>query len=258
MLKIITLASGSSGNATYIESDTTRILIDVGISLPKLLKRMETAGIDPTKIDAIFITHEHSDHVIGLGKFLEKYKTKVYLHEDTTALFPYVRRAQLKTFDGIISVGDIEVCPFTVPHDSVFCFGYTFTKGGTKIALATDIGRITREIMDNMSGAQIALIESNHDLLRLQGNKRYPMFLKRRVAGPYGHLSNPACAEAVYELFKSGTSQIILGHISPQNNSPELACNCIWEYLANRGVTPDDIAIGVALQDAISEFSLSL
>ncbi|MCL2228351.1 MAG: MBL fold metallo-hydrolase [Firmicutes bacterium] len=258
MLKIITLASGSSGNAIYVESSTTRILIDCGLSLPKLFKRFESAGINPDKIDAVLITHEHSDHVIGLGKFMERFSTKLYIHEDTTDIFAYIEPNKVRTFQGIFSIGDIEVGHFPVPHDSMFCFGYTFKKGDAKMALATDIGRITEEIIEHMSGSQVVMIESNHDLVRLQSNKRYPMFLKRRITSQYGHLSNPACAEAVYELFKTGTTQVILGHISRENNSPELACDCVRDFLTERGVTPDvDIAIAVALQDEVKHFGIS-
>ena len=254
VLKIQSLSSGSGGNCVFVATDNTRILVDIGLSVPRLLKRLEIAQIDPNSIDAILITHEHTDHVIGLESFMKKYSPTLHIHINTTDLFTHIPFEKIQTFDTVFCIGDICVKHFPVPHDSKFCFGYTFSKGNSKISLATDFGRITEEIIEHISGSQIVMIECNHDLLRLTGNKRYTLDLKKRITSSRGHLSNPSCALAVYRLAQTGVSQIILAHLSEENNSPELAYNFIKDFLQQKGIIEgSDIWIDVALQDKPSK-----
>ena len=252
VLKIQTLASGSRGNVTYIASDTTSILVDVGLSLPGLLKRMKDANINPEQIDAILITHEHSDHIMGLTAFLRKYKTAVHIHEIARGTVSAPAEL-LKTFNSRFEIGDISVDFFSVPHDSQFCFGYTFQNEDAKISVATDLGRAGAEVLAKMAGSQIVMLESNHDLGRLNRNTKYPVWLKRRIAGGAGHLSNTATSLAVAELYKLNVQQVILAHLSQENNSPNLAYSYVRDYLASKGITEgSDISIDVATQDEIS------
>lgn len=252
MLTIQALASGSKGNVTYIGSKTTNILVDVGLSLPDLIKRMQAAEIDPESIDAILITHEHGDHIAGLQAFLKKHKSKVYLHKDVVKLFANIPDSQVETFDSNFKIGDINVSFFNVPHDSNFCFGYSFSCGTAKISLATDLGRITPETIMHMSSSQIVLLESNHCLVKLRQNQKYPAQLKRRITSSNGHLSNAATSLAVYELAKNNVQQVILAHLSEQNNSPNLAYSFVRDFLATKGIIEGkDIAIDVATQNKI-------
>jgi phosphoribosyl 1,2-cyclic phosphodiesterase len=252
VLKIQSLASGSKGNVVFIASDTTRILVDVGLTMPNLLRRLQSANIDPEKIDAVLVTHEHADHIIGLESFIRRFKPKLYVHNETADIFSFVPNEHIETFNGGFQIGDITVNYFNVPHDSRFCFGYSFLCGGAKISLATDLGRIGDEIIAQMSGSQIVMLECNHDLLRLTGNKKYPLILKRRITSPHGHLSNPASALAIYKLAQMGVGQIILAHLSEQNNSPTLAFETVRNFLANKGVIEGrDIWIDVATQDKV-------
>ena len=250
LLKIQTLSSGSKGNVILVASETTKIVIDVGLPLPQLVKRFHKAEIDPKEIDAVLVTHEHYDHVVGLPAFIDKFGALVYLHSDVAELFPSVPSERVKLFSKEFTIGDIKVDYFPVPHDSRFCFGYTFSKGDMKISLATDLGRVTEDIIRSMSGSQIVMLECNHDLLKLSHNKKYPYFLKRRITSSHGHLSNPSCALAVYQLARLGVSQIILAHLSEENNSPTIAYSFVKDFLETRGIIEGrDIWIDVAAQN---------
>ena len=263
MLRIQSLASGSRGNAIHISSLTTNILVDVGLSLPQLLKRMSDAGIDSDKINAVLITHEHDDHICGLARFMAKHKntTKLYLHQDSKAtLMQEVLRknktideANIITFsDDGLTIGDIHVEYFHVPHDSQFCFGYTFRVGDRKISLATDIGHCSDMVLQKMAGSQIVLLESNHCLEKLEQNVKYPLWLKRRIVGQKGHLSNNACGVASFKLWQLGVQQVILAHLSKENNSASIAYSTVSDFLARKGLQEGvDIFIDVATQDEI-------
>jgi len=251
-LKIQSLASGSKGNAIYVASDTTHILVDVGLTLPQLLNRMNSAGIDPNIIDAILITHEHGDHTAGLAAFLKRFKSIIHIHEDTAEIFGSIPAPRVSYFCDAFQIGDITVDFFPVPHDSKYCFGYVFKKGEAKISMATDLGRMTPMIIEKMADSQIVLLESNHDLIKLHHNKKYHAALKQRITSSRGHLSNTSTALAIYELAKRNVQHVILAHLSEHNNSPSLALNCVCDFLATKGLIEGvDISIDVALQDEI-------
>ena len=252
VLTIQTLASGSKGNATVISSPTTRILVDVGLTLPRLLKRLHTANIDPNTIRDVIVTHEHVDHVLGVSSFIKHFGARLHVHRDTRDLFPEIADENIELFTKPFTIGDIEVSFFNVPHDSNFCFGYNFKNGKAKISIAVDLGRVSQDVINQMSASQIVMLECNHDLLRLQTNKNYSLLLKRRITNSNGHLSNPACALAVYQLAKAGVTQIILAHLSEQNNSPTLAYECVKNFLQKQGITEGkDIFIDIASQNDV-------
>jgi len=252
VLKIQSLASGSKGNAIYVASGTTQILVDVGLTLPQLLARMKTAKIDPNTIDAILITHEHGDHTAGLQRFIQRFKSVIHIHEDTAEIFGNLPRQKIHFFSDAFQIGDIYINYFDVPHDSQFCFGYTFQCGNAKVSLATDLGRISPQIIEKMADSQIVLLECNHDLVKLSRNTNYPAQLKRRITGSNGHLSNASSALAIYELAKRNVQQVILAHLSEQNNSPGLAYRFVCDFLAAKGITEGvDISVDVATQDEV-------
>lgn len=262
MLKLQTLASGSKGNCIYIATETTEILIDIGLSLPQIEERIKSARIDPDKITGVLLTHEHSDHICGVPRFLQKYKhCHVYVHSDAKDIITKIlhqqkfhESARIATFDKPFFIGDIEVNFFELPHDSKFCFGYTFKHEGVKISTATDLGHISTETIKAIGGSQIVLLESNHDLGKLSANVKYPVVLKRRISGSLGHLSNIAASLAIYELAKTGVGQVILAHLSEQNNSPTLAYSFCRDFLARKGlVEGTDIFIDVADQHQVGK-----
>ena len=253
MLKIRSIASGSKGNCIYIASETTQILVDIGLSLREVTNRLKSVDIDPSTIDAVLVTHEHGDHIHGVSKFLNKYNCPIYLHEEAAEIhanaigeFPL---ELLHTFNDTFKIGDITVDFCEVPHDSEFCFAYSFIQNDCKISLATDLGSATPELINLMGGSQIVLLECNHDMLKLQNNIKYPMVLKRRISGNKGHLSNAAASLAIFELAKTGVQQIILAHLSEQNNSPTLAYGFVRDFLYRKGlIEGTDISIDVAEQ----------
>jgi len=252
MLCIQTLASGSRGNSTYIASETTKILVDIGLTLPTMTKRLAMAQINGADINGVLVTHEHSDHIGGVAKFCLKFGVKVFIHEKAmkcvASKLQGVPIGLVETFDGPFMIGDVEVDFFSVPHDSCFCLGYTFTCGGAKFSLATDLGFMRDEMFDKMMGSQIVLLESNHDLTKLSLNGRYPSWLKRRIASRTGHLSNDSAGVAAAKLFSMGTKRVILGHLSEENNSPTLARRIVEDFCKNI----DNINIDVAMQNEIS------
>ena len=228
MARFCSLYSSSSGNSTYIGSSKTGILVDAGVSTKKLKEALLSREIDPSALGGIFITHEHSDHINGMRILASTYNIPVYATEGTmsfleengkvTSKFPY----EVIPYEGI-EVGDIFVKPFRTPHDSLESCGYRIEfSDGQKAAIATDIGSITDEIRENIIGCSLVMLESNHDIGMLQ-NGPYPYYLKRRILSDVGHLSNVACGEMAAELVSKGTSRLFLGHLSKDNNFPDLA-----------------------------------
>ena len=228
MARFCSLFSSSSGNSTYIGSSKTGILVDAGVSTKKLKEALLSRDIDPSALGGIFITHEHSDHINGMRILASTYNIPVYATEGTmsfleengkvTSKFPY----EVIPYEGI-EIGDIFVKPFHTPHDSLESCGYRIeVADGQKAAIATDIGNITDEIRENIIGCSLVMLESNHDIGMLQ-NGPYPYYLKRRILSDVGHLSNVACGEMAAELVAKGTSRLFLGHLSKDNNFPDLA-----------------------------------
>lgn len=227
-MRFCSLFSSSSGNATFIGSAKTGILIDAGVSTKRLKEALASRELDPSALAGIFITHEHSDHIKGMRILASTYKIPVFASAGTmdfleenghvTAKFPF----EVLDSKGI-ELGDIFVKPFRTPHDSVESYGYQISfSDGQKAAVATDTGCVNDSMREHLLGCSLVMLESNHDVGMLQ-NGPYPYYLKRRILSDRGHLSNEACAEFVKELVNKGTSRIFLGHLSDENNFPNLA-----------------------------------
>jgi len=260
MLRIQSLASGSKGNCTYVAGDGVSFLVDIGLNLKQLLGRMADADIDPQSISGVLITHEHSDHISGVYSFVKRFKCKIYIHKKACNCFldkikergGEIDENLVVSFVDKFDVDEVQVDFFELPHDSQFCFGYTFKSGDSKVSLATDLGSCSDAVLQKMAGSQIVLLEANHDPVKLAHNVRYPSWLKRRVAGGHGHLSNGACSRAVYKLATLGVEQVILAHLSAENNSPSLAYRVVKDFLAEKGlIEGQDIFIDVATQDKV-------
>ncbi len=242
MLKVCPLASGSNGNCTYISDGKVHILVDAGISATRIIRELSMLGLGVSAIDAIFITHEHGDHICGLEKLLCRADIPVYascgtargIGERVKALYGKVKcvYAGEKT-----AVGGISVEPFHTPHDTYESTGYRICSESECAVIATDIGHVDGEVSEHLFGSDILLLESNYDERRLRAC-RYPVFLKQRIVGERGHLSNTECARLAVEAVKRGTKNIILGHLSAESNTPKEAYTATHTALTQSGVIP--------------------
>lgn len=238
-MRVINLASGSDGNITYIESADKKILLDIGLSCAETTKRLELIGIKPNEIDAVIITHEHSDHIKGVDIFSSKYNLPVYAHEDVwiglDEKLKKTTKDNRKIFDGTFNLGSFTINPIEVPHD-VKCFGFSFCERENKISILTDLGHTNDRILNSIKGSKLVYLEANYDREMLMQGTKYPLSLKRRIDGPNGHLSNLASSEVVEFLTATGTKQIVLSHLSRENNSPILAYNYISKEIEKHGI----------------------
>lgn len=225
-MRIVTFASGSTGNCSLISEGKANILIDAGISMRRTVAALSQLGLGPQDLCGVLITHEHSDHVSGLSMLLKHHDLKVFapmtLCEELARIKPETKQnLNYIPEDDKIDLGGIAVSCFRTMHDAVYSVGYRF-EGEQTAAFATDTGSINDTLVQGLEGVNIALIEANHDINMLKYGG-YPYFLKKRILAPTGHLSNDDSGKLALHLAKSGTSNIILGHLSRDNNTPELA-----------------------------------
>ncbi len=252
MARFCPLFSSSSGNCTYIGSASSGILIDVGVSAKKTKDSLANIGVDLSSIKAIFVTHEHSDHINGLRVFASSQNLDVYASAGTLSALADKGILNGKfncvemPFEGT-EVGDMHVKPFKTSHDAKESLGYTIiTSDERQVSLVSDTGVLTEEIMNSIYGSDLVMIESNHDIGMLQ-NGPYQYWLKRRILSDTGHLSNEDCATAVKSLVNSGTTRIFLGHLSKDNNSPLLAYETTHAELCELGAVENkDYVLNVA------------
>jgi len=229
MLRFRNLGSGSAGNATVVEArdgtQTIRLLIDCGLGIRQLQIRLAEAGLVPQQINAIFITHEHSDHIGCAHSLAVRERIPVWMSKGTHA------GINMQNFDGLlhiaqdgvaIDLGSLQVIPFTVPHDAREPLQLTCTDGSSKLGVLTDLGHATQHVLANLAGCHALLLECNHDT-ELLVNGPYPYFLKQRVGGKHGHLANEASAAIVQALAHPALGHVVAAHLSEQNNRPELA-----------------------------------
>lgn len=255
-LKIQTIASGSHGNCTYIASETTNLLVDAGVGIRRINEVLAENQIKLSDINGVLITHEHADHISGLRALADQ-GVPIYAHERIFAAISRKLGAiafeSVDFFDAGFNIGDILVRPFRTPHDSVYSVGYTFSNGTSKMGVATDIGHISEAIIANLSGCQLVLLEANHDMdMLIKG--AYSQRLKQRIRGANGHLSNDSASIIVSRLIDCGLKRVILGHLSEENNYPELAFSTVLEAINRAGLCEGkDICVEIALQDKKGE-----
>lgn len=262
MIKFCSLFSGSSGNALFIGTEKTKLLIDAGLSGKRILEALCSIGENPAELSAILITHEHVDHVRGAGIVSRKQNVPIYANEATwqameCGLGPVKLENRCAFCTGEeFEIGDICVRPFAIPHDAAEPVGYNFFAEGRKITTATDIGHMNKELLPYIEGNDLLLLESNHDTEMLKVGP-YPWPLKKRILGDHGHLSNEIAAKVIAYLAEKGGKRFILGHLSHENNFPELAYQTALNALTEKQiVVGGDVTLEVALRDRAGSVKL--
>ena len=249
MLRFKSLGSGSSGNATLVEAQsdahTTRLLIDCGIRLRDLETRLIEAGTCAEDLNAIFITHEHGDHIGCARSFVKRYATPLWMSQGTwlavsdEAWAPHQHLLNVARDGCTIEIGDLQALPFTVPHDAREPLQLRCTDGQRHLGIATDLGHPSSHVVASLQGCHALLLEANHDPEMLQASS-YPSFLKQRVAGPWGHLANHAAAQLLASVKHEQLSYVLAAHLSERNNTSALARASLSEAL---GCAPSDIGV---------------
>ena len=251
MLKFCSLYSGSTGNSSYVESSAAKILIDAGVSAKKIVTALESININITDIDAIIVTHEHSDHTQGLGTLSKKYSIPVYANIETWNAMPNqkekISACNQKSFNITkpFFINDLLVEPFSIPHDAANPCGFNIYNENKKISIATDLGHISKEVINSLENSSFLLLESNYDPNILKYSS-YPYTLKSRISGPTGHLSNNLAGKTISHLIQFGLKNVMLGHLSKENNFPELAYKTVLEELSLNNYDEASISLIVA------------
>lgn len=235
-LTVCSLGSGSRGNATYISDGKTSVLIDAGFSTKELERRMSLKGISPKSLNAIIISHEHSDHINGVSLLSRRYEIPVCVSSETykiaSAKIGNVFKIRQFTPGSCFAVNDLNVHPFSISHDASDPCGFTVRKNETKIGIATDLGIATKLVKEHLKGCRVLIVEANHDPEMLM-NGPYPWHLKQRVKGRSGHLSNYDTAALLKELRHDGLAHVVLAHISQKNNTIEKALSVAGGVIGN-------------------------
>lgn len=235
------LCSGSSGNASYLEAGGVRLLVDAGLPGKRMEQLLDMIDVSARSLDAILVTHEHSDHVSGVGVLSRKYDIPVYAAEACWRSLPASlgafapRNVRVFEPDQDFYLKQLCIHPFTIPHDSAHPVGYTFVHDGKKLAIMTDIGHVSNTMLDAVAGADLILLEANHDVDMLKAGS-YPYPLKMRILSSRGHLCNEDAGLVLQKLYARGVRNAILGHLSQENNTPELALVTVQSVLESAGL----------------------
>jgi phosphoribosyl 1,2-cyclic phosphodiesterase len=250
-VRLCVLASGSRGNAVHISDGVTTLLFDAGLSGVELERRMNSRGIDPSAIDAIVVSHEHSDHIQGVGVLARRFGARVCVSRPTHA----AAEKALGKIDRFIhfdcgtpfQLGDFSIHPFSTSHDAADPAGFTVSRNGCKIGIATDLGVVTELVKNHLAHCSALVLEANHDPIMLEEGP-YPWPLKQRIASRHGHLSNEASHRLLKSLIHPALQHVILAHLSEQNNSPEAALKTVGDALGGTG-----LRLSVARQDVCTQ-----
>lgn len=243
-MRFSVLASGSTGNSILVETDQTKILIDAGLSGKQIEAQLKEVQVDPRSLDAILVTHEHSDHIKGVGVMARRYQLPVYTHEKTWVeldrLIGEIPDQQRVLFDEgeVQHFADLTVESFGISHDAAFPMGFCFYQGEKKLTLATDLGYVSQRIKEKIVGSQAYIFESNHDVEMLRMG-HYPWNIKRRILSDVGHLSNEDAGAALSEILEGSGERVYLSHLSKDNNMTELAHLTVKNILEENGFIDD-------------------
>lgn len=239
-LTLCILASGSKGNAIYVSDGRTSLLIDAGLSGKEIERRMRSRDLDPASLDAILVTHEHADHVLGVGVLSRRYGLPVHISAGTNEAaadrMGKIRDIRHFVCGRSFAIDDLTIHPFSTSHDAADSAGFTIQRNGVKIGIATDLGIATSVVRTHLQKCSLLVLESNHDLKMLMEGP-YPWHLKQRVRGRTGHLSNEASRDLLGELRHDGLAHVVLAHLSEENNTPEIALRAAASALGDARTT---------------------
>lgn len=255
------LASGSSGNCHLVGSERTKILVDAGVSGKYAQASLDYIGVDPHKLSGILLTHEHTDHILGLGVLMRKFNLPLYV---TALTYEAIKDkiGKINTDNVHIlenpdhfEVGDLEIKSVSIQHDAVDPRCYVLNYQKSSIGIATDLGKVTDQVLTAFQDCNLLMLESNHDEEMVKSGS-YPYYLKRRILGDYGHLSNHSAGELATELITHGkVKNIILGHLSKENNFPELAYETVYQLLMKKGIQDGvDVQLDLTYRQKIGQF----
>ena len=236
-MKLHVLASGSTGNATCIQFGKTNILVDAGISAKRVKTGLDAIGVAVEDVSAIFVTHEHTDHISGLAMLTKKYQLPVYAKRATLAAMAcrtFLQPSCCHELPNSLDIGDLRIEPFSISHDAADPVGFNFFSGQTKCSYATDIGFVSDSVKKRLENSDVMVFEANHDVDMLQTGA-YPWYLKKRILGIQGHLSNADCGSTLARLAKKQHTDVFLAHISKENNHPEVAKATVSGILQESG-----------------------
>lgn len=259
MARFCTLFSGSSGNCTFLLHEQTAILIDAGVSCSRICDALRQIGFPPQQLSGVLVTHEHTDHIRGIGVLSRKYGVPVYANGPT--MDAVLRLAGDLTPGGVhiidegqsFGVGGLEVFPFPIPHDAAAPMGYTMRAGGVFYSVATDIGHVSKPVLHHLCKSEAVVLEANHDVAMLQ-NGPYPYPLKKRILGDNGHLSNDNAAHLAAQLVIWGTKRVTLGHLSEHNNTQDKAYQAVAQKFCDANIKMGaDVSLQIAPRAGICE-----
>jgi len=250
-LKFCSLYSGSTGNSLFVQGNETKILVDAGVSAKKVTEALESIGEDIKEINAVIVTHEHIDHIKSIGTLSKKYNIPIYANlgtwngiENEKSVIEIENKNYFKIGEEF-EIGDLKIKPFATSHDAMDSCGFSIEHDGKKISIATDLGQVTKEVMNNLKKSKFILLEANYEpeVLRCCG---YPYIIKKRIAGERGHLSNNDAGNTISKLVEDGLQNVMLGHLSKESNFPELAFNSVANELMQNGINIKNLELNVA------------
>lgn len=250
-MKFCSLYSGSTGNSLFIQGEETKILVDSGMSAKKIESALDSIAVDASNINAILVTHEHIDHIRSIGTLAKKYNIPVYANLGTwnginneKSVVNIENKKYFKVGEKF-QIGDLQIIPFSTSHDAMDSCGFSIEHDGKKISIATDLGEVTKEVMNNIKNSKFMLLEANYEpeVLRCCS---YPYTVKTRIAGNRGHLSNNDAGNVISKLAHLGLQNVMLGHLSKESNFPELAYKSVVNELMQNGINIKELELSVA------------
>lgn len=241
-IRFASLGSGSQGNGTLVSCGSTHVLIDCGFAMKETTRRLQRLGLEPEQLTAVLITHEHGDHIAGAGALVRRYQLPLYTTSGTKnsgRIKGEVPDWRSINPEAVFAINDLEICPVTVPHDAREPVQFVISDGANRLGVLTDLGSITPHVVRHFSGCQALVLEANHDP-KLLARGPYPVSLKQRVGGDFGHLSNQQAADFLTQIDTKHLTHLVASHLSEQNNEPNLACSTLAEAI---NTAPDWVAL---------------